>query len=200
MTDMPEYKQTLPEAYFNDVYQNNDDPWDFETSAYELNKYKTTINALIRDTYRNAFEIGCSIGVLSEMLAGRCEKLLSVDAAEAPLVKARKRLQSCGQVEFAKMAVPQAFPDQQFDLILMSEVGYYLSMPDLEILQEKILLHLQKEGQLLLVHWTPEVHDYPLTGDQVHESFISLSGTDKPLKQVFSLRDKTFRLDSFQRQ
>lgn len=197
---MPEYKQTLPEAYFNDVYRNSDDPWQFETSAYELGKYKTTINALAFDTYRNAFEIGCSIGVLSEMLAGRCGKLLSVDAAEVPLVKARKRLESCGQVEFAKMAVPHSFPDAQFDLILMSEVGYYLSMPDLEALQQKILLHLQQEGQLLLVHWTPEVHDYPLTGDQVHESFISLSGAGKPLKRIFSLREETYRLDSFQRQ
>lgn len=197
---MPENKETLPEAYFNDVYRNNDDPWQFETSAYELNKYKTTISALHADTYRNAFEIGCSIGVLSEMLAGRCGKLLSVDAAEAPLEKARKRLQHFSQVTFAKMAVPAAFPEQQFDLILMSEVGYYLSMPDLEKLQEKILLHLEKGGQLLLVHWTPDVHDYPLTGDQVHESFKTLSGPDKPLKQLFSLREDTYRLDSFQRQ
>ncbi|MCF2489193.1 class I SAM-dependent methyltransferase [Dyadobacter sp. CY347] len=197
---MSDQKQTLPEDYFNDVYRNSNDPWNFETSEYELNKYKTTIQALTKAHYHNAFEIGCSIGVLTEMLAPKCDALLSVDAAEAPLVKARARLEGSKHVQIEKMAVPEQFPDQQFDLILMSEVGYYFAMPDLEKLMEKILAHLEKGGQLLLVHWTPEVHDYPLTGDQVHELFLAASGQSKPLKHVHSHREENYRLDSFEKQ
>lgn len=197
---MSDQKKTLPEDYFNDVYRNSNDPWDFETSEYELNKYKATIRALVRDSYKNVFEIGCSIGVLSEMLAPKCEKLLTVDAAEAPLVKAREKLQKYPQVSVQKMAVPDHFPDGQFDLILISEVGYYLAMPDLERLQKQILAHLETDGQLLLVHWTPEVHDYPLTGDEVHDAFMALSGPGKPLRHLLNQREKTYRLDSFEKQ
>ncbi|WP_221392460.1 SAM-dependent methyltransferase [Dyadobacter sp. NIV53] len=197
---MSDHKKTLPEDYFNDVYRNNNDPWNFETSEYELNKYKATIRALARNSYKNIFEIGCSIGVLSEMLAPKCDQLLTIDAAEAPLVKARERLKKYSNVSVQKMAVPDQFPDQKFDLILISEVGYYLAMSDLERLMEQILAHLETNGQLLLVHWTPEVHDYPLTGDEVHDAFMKLCGNGKPLKHLLNQREKTYRLDSFEKQ
>ena len=198
-TKMSDQKQTLPEGYFNDVYRNNDDPWNFEGSEYEREKYAVTLEALSRERFQNAFEIGCSIGVLTQMLAHRCNKLLSVDAAEAPVVTARKRLSDFEQVQISKMGVPREFPDQEFDLIVLSEVGYYFSMPDLIELRSKILGHLQTGGQLLLVHWTPEVHDYPLTGDQVHDTFSAVSGNAKPLRLLHSLRRQTYRLDSFEK-
>ncbi len=193
---MPNGDQSLPEEYFNDVYRANEDPWNFETSAYERGKYENTIAALPRKKYSNAFEIGCSIGVLSQMLAARCKKLLSVDAAEAPLIKARERLKDYPQVAIQKMSVPDQFPAGQFDLILMSEVGYYLAMPDLKRLQQEIAAHLQPGGHLLLVHWTPEVHDYPLTGDEVHESFIQLAG----IRHLHHQREDQYRLDLFEKQ
>ncbi|TLU99559.1 class I SAM-dependent DNA methyltransferase [Dyadobacter luticola] len=196
---MADQKDSLPEDYFNNVYQNSNDPWNFESSEYELGKYKETVKYLSRDFFKNAFEIGCSIGVLTHMFADRCGALLSVDAAEAPLVKARSRLRGFEHVRIEKMSVPQQFPEEQFDLILMSEVGYYLSMPDLLKLQQEMLNHLEKGGQLLLVHWTPEVHDYPLTGDQVHEAFLAISGEGGPLKLLHSSRAENYRLDSFEK-
>ncbi|QRR01463.1 SAM-dependent methyltransferase [Dyadobacter sandarakinus] len=196
---MADQMETLTEEYFNYVYQNSHDPWNFESSEYELNKYAVTISSLIKERYGRAFEIGCSIGVLTQMLAVRCNTLLSVDVAEAPLVKARSRLSEFPHVEIQKMTVPAQFPEQSFDLIVMSEVGYYFTMPDLLQLQQRILDHLEEGGQLLLVHWTPEVHDYPLTGDQVHEAFLSLSKDLQPLRLVQSLRAETYRLDSFVR-
>lgn len=197
---MSDEKDTLPEDYFNDVYRNSNDPWNFETSEYESKKYLATLHALTKDHYKSAFEIGCSIGVLTEMLAPRCASLLAVDAAEAPLILARRRLNGFAHVTVEKMAVPEQFPEEEFDLIMLSEVGYYFAMPDLKKLQAKMLQHLKKGGQLLLVHWTPEVHDYPLTGDQVHEVFISASGPSQPLKLLHSVREETYRLDSFEKQ
>ncbi|GAB2700676.1 SAM-dependent methyltransferase [Mucilaginibacter koreensis] len=197
---MPQADQSLPENYFNEVYHAHDDPWNFETSDYEREKYTATVNALPREKYENAFEIGCSIGVLSRMLADKCEKLLSVDVAEAPLVKARQRLQDKPQVTLQKMTVPNEFPEQEFDLVMMSEVGYYLSMPDLERLQQQIISHLKPGGQLMLVHWTPYVHDYPLTGDEVHESFLKLTGAGQPFKLLLQRREPNYRMELLERQ
>ena len=69
------------------------------------------------------------------------------------------------------MSIPGEFPNDAFDLIILSEVGYYLSMPDLERARQLLVDSLNPGGHLLLVHWTPFVHDYPLTGDQVHDFF-----------------------------
>ncbi len=190
---------SLPTTYFDDVYRASNDPWAFETSPYERNKYAATMAALPQERYINAFEIGCSIGVLSEMLAQRCDRLLSVDASELPLETARKRLVTYPQVTVRQMSIPDTFPDEQFDLIVLSEVGYYLSLPDLKKLRQQLIDHLQKEGNLLLVHWTPVVHDYPLTGDQVHDYFLEIAGPDKPLAHVLNQRTDKYRLDLFQK-
>ena len=167
---------------------------------YELDKYVTTLAALPQERYTNAFEIGCSIGVLSELLAQRCSRLLSVDASELPLEAARKRLAPYEQVTVRQLIIPAEFPDEQFDLILLSEVGYYLTLEDLQRTRQQMLDHLTENGHLLLVHWTPFVPDYPLTGDQVHEEFLAVAGEGKPLKHLLGQRMETYRLDLFQKQ
>ena len=196
---MPTPSSTLDKAYFDSVYQANDDPWAFATSEYERRKYEATLAALPNDHYNNAFEIGCSIGVLTQMLAYRCKKLLAVDASELPLKAARERLASYLTVTIRQMKIPDEFPDTQFDLILLSEVGYYLSMPDLTRVRLLLLDGLQPNGHLLLVHWTPFVPDYPLTGDQVHDFFLEKAQPDDALIHLLNQRVETYRLDLFQK-
>ena len=191
---------TLPATYFDDVYRANSDPWSFETSAYEREKYATTIAALPRPHYERAFEIGCSLGVLTEQLAPRCAHLLAIDIAEAPLVRARERCRHLPQVEFRQMSLPAEFPAAaRFDLVVLSEVAYYWARPDLERTTELLLAALEPGGHLLLVHWTPPVHDYPLTGDEVHEFFLSQAHTGGPLRHLAGQRHATYRLDLLER-
>lgn len=186
---------TLKPDYFDDVYAANADPWGFETKPYEQAKYADTLRSLPRDHYTNVFEIGCSLGVLTAMLAPHCDRLLAVDGSEAPLARAQERCHSLPQVTLAQMQVPDQFPDEQFDLILVSEVGYYWSPEDFARAQKEILAHLMPGGQLMLVHWTPPVHDYPLTGDEVHEAFLKTDG----LKHLSGHREGTYRLDVLER-
>jgi len=190
---------SLSENYFNNVYRENNDPWNFESSTYEKDKYIATIQALPNKVYHNAFEIGCSIGVLSQMFAEKCEKLLAVDVANAPLIKARERLKDIPQVILKKMTVPNEFPDETFDLVLMSEVGYYLSLPDFKHLQQLITNHLEPNGQVLLIHWTPFVKDNLLTGDKVHDTWMELCGGGKPFRHLLNRRKDTYRLDLFEK-
>ena len=196
---MPAPDATLTTGYFDDVYKASDDPWSFATSDYERGKYETTIAALPRQHYGSAFEIGCSIGVLSEMLAPHCAKLLSVDASELPLKTARERLAGFAQVNVAQLSIPADFPPGPFDLILLSEVGYYLSVADLALARTRMVATLLTGGDLVLVHWTPPVPDYPLTGDQVHEAFLAVAGPGQPLTHLHHQRAETYRLDVFRK-
>jgi cyclopropane fatty-acyl-phospholipid synthase-like methyltransferase len=186
-------KESLQPEYFEGVYNANEDPWNFETSDYEAAKYTATLESLPQQKYESAFEIGCSIGVLTEKLAARCEKLLSVDVNETALAKAQKRCGNLAHVEFRKMQIPGEFPDEAFDLIVVSEVGYYLSAQDWQTTQDKILSHLQPQGTIVLVHWTHYVDDYPQTGDEIHESFAE--SAKNRLKLVSSARTDDYRLD-----
>ena len=186
---------TLPPSYFEDMYRQDPDPWNFETSDYEALKYQTTIDSLPKDRYASAFEIGGSIGVLTALLARRCDSLLSIDVSQTAQQKAIARCQDLPQVRFKIASVPQDYPDEMFDLILLSEVGYYLCWDDLKQTQQLTIEHLQIGGHLLLVHWTLYAKDYPLTGDEVHDSFLQLDR----LKHLEGLRKERYRLDLFER-
>ena len=97
------------------------------------------------------------------------------------------------------MQVPDDFPAGPFDLIVMSEVGYYWARPDLERALERSEAALEPGGVLLLVHWTPFVADYPLRGDEVHEAALSHAGADGRLIHRRGERRESYRLDVFTR-
>ena len=164
---------SLPPDYFEAIYARDPDPWRFAESAYERGKYDATLAALGQPRYRRALEVGCSIGVLTRDLAARCDSLLAVDAAAAPLEAARARCAPLPHVSFAQMLVPGEWPDPaaRFDLILLSEVVYYLHAADVARLAGRVGASLAPGGEVLLVHWT-EATDYPLSGDAATELFI----------------------------
>lgn len=190
-------KQSLPPSYFDKLYSADPDPWKFETSEYEANKYAATIAALPKERYRSAFEIGCSIGVLTEKLTSRCNSILSIDVSELALNQAVQRCQIAPHARFQIMSVPKEFPEEIFDLILVSEVGYYWCWEDLRKTQQLILEHLEPGGHLLLVHWTLYAKDYPLSGDEVHDAFLELTPTK--LQHLKGQREEQYRLDLFER-
>ncbi len=193
----PLQPDSLPPSYFDALYQADPDPWKFETSDYEASKYAATIAALPKSRYRSAFEIGGSIGVLTEKLADRCESLLSIDVSKLAQDRAIQRCQHLPQIQFQLMRVPKQFPDQKFDLILVSEVGYYWSWEDLKKAQHAILDALEPGGHLLLVHWILYAKDYPLSGDEVHDAFFELAPVY--FKHLLSQREAQYRLDLFER-
>jgi hypothetical protein len=78
---------------------------------------------------------------------------------------------------------------------VVSEVGYYWSAEDLARASRLLIAALRPGGQLLLVHWTPPVHDYPLTGDDVHEHFMAQTGEHGSMRHLFGQREETYRLD-----
>ena len=169
----PKAPPSLQPDYFDKVYAANLDPWAFKISEYERAKYVDTLAHLPRSRYSNGFEIGCSIGVLTAQLATHCDHLLSVDVSERALAQARERCAALPQVKLQHMQVPNDEPAGSFDLIVVSEVGYYWNRDDLTRAMNLLAAHNATGGNLVLVHWTPAVHDYPLTGDQVHEAWLA---------------------------
>ena len=167
---------SLSGAYFDAAYARRPDPWGFETRWYENRKRAITLAALPAERYESAFEIGCSIGVLTELLAERCASLLAVDISQAAVDRARSRLVGSPQVTVERMDVGRRFPDRRFDLVLLSEVGYYFDTATLDEVLERIETSLGHSGTLVACHWRHPVDDYPLSGDDVHAAIRKRPG------------------------
>ncbi|GAB3700727.1 class I SAM-dependent DNA methyltransferase [Mariniluteicoccus flavus] len=155
----------MKDGYFDAMYAAADDPWGFETRWYEERKRAVTLASLPRRRYRAAFEPGCSIGVLSEGLADRCDRLVACDLVESAVERTRARLAG-RDVEVRRWSLTDAWPDEAYDLIVLSEVAYYLSGEDLPRVAATAADHLTPDGHLVAVHWRHPVDDYPLTGDE----------------------------------
>jgi predicted TPR repeat methyltransferase len=186
---------SLAQEYFDRLYSERADPWDFTTSAYEAEKYEATLAALPRSRYLSALELGCSIGVLTRLLASRCDRLLATDICKAALDSARKRCRDLAHVRTEQRDVSWSFPRGPFDLIVVSEVAYYLSLPDLAKLRRRIADELAPQGHLILVHYTGPTN-YPLTALQVHQAFREWEG--KAWSLVAAGPSKFYRLDLFE--
>lgn len=190
------HASSLPPEYFVRLYEDKADPWSFASSAYEQAKYAATIAALDGRRYQAGFEVGCSIGVLTHKLASHVQDLLAVDVSDRALAKARERCRCLRHVRFKNLAVPARWPAERFDLIVLSEVLYYLDRADLDAVVERVAASLLPKGDAVLVHWTGPT-DYPLSGDEAAERFIA--GTAPFMRVQRQGRANDYRLDVLRR-
>jgi predicted TPR repeat methyltransferase len=186
--------ERLGREYFERLYAESGDPWDFETSEYEQNKYTRTLAVLGERTFRRALEAGASIGIFTEMLAKRCEELLAVDVSVRAVAAARRRLSGLGHVRVERRTLPEEMPDGPFDLIVASEVLYYFPREEMLAVLQGFERELARGGTLLAVHWRRETRTYPLQGDEVHE----LLAQNTRLQNKQTIIEPDYRIDLFE--
>ena len=186
---------TLATSYFDRMYDKSGDPWGFATRWYERRKYGLTVAALPRPHYTRAFEAGCSIGVLTAELAPRCDQLLAVDTSAEAVRQATARTAHLPHVTVEQRRLPGEWPPGSFDLVVLSEIGYYFAAADLAALIEACVASLSPGGTLLAAHWRHRVPDYPLRGDDVHDAIAKHAN----LERTVGHEEADFRLEVFQR-
>ncbi|RPH44888.1 MAG: methyltransferase domain-containing protein [Burkholderiales bacterium] len=153
---------------FDALFAGSDDPWRFRTRWYERRKRALTLAALPRERYRRGFEPGCANGELAAALAARCDALVAADASPRAVGLAAERLRGTTGVELACLAVPAAWPPGRFDLVVISELAYYLDAADRRRLAERIRASLEPGGTVLACHWRAPIDDAHCDGDTVH--------------------------------
>jgi predicted TPR repeat methyltransferase len=193
---MARHPTSLDPGYFESMFRETSDPWDLETSAYEQAKFEDSIDALSGRDYANGFEVGCAKGVLTLKLAERCAALLAIDVSETALDAARRRTGHLDGVTLENMAFPRMKPEEDFDLIVLSEVAYYWDNGDLGRAADWLESNLLPGGDLLLVHYTGET-DYPQSGDEAVTKLSALLGGQ--IIVLAAHRRPRYRLDLWRR-
>jgi cyclopropane fatty-acyl-phospholipid synthase-like methyltransferase len=84
---------------------------------------------------------------------------------------ARKRLAEVPGASVEELDVPGQWPAGRFDLVVVSEMGYFLSPTDLDRLIDRVADSLEDDGVVLLCHWRHPVAGWVLDGPDVHERF-----------------------------
>jgi len=138
-------------AYFEDLFQQ-EDPWNY-TSPYEQTKYEQTLDAIPRKTYARALEVGCAEGHFTAQLAPRVKSLVAADISPTALARAAVRCKGAGEVSFLQLDLTKDEPPGGFDLIVCSEVLYYMGDRDgLKAATRKLIEALAPGGLLVAAH------------------------------------------------
>ncbi|WP_263089798.1 bifunctional PIG-L family deacetylase/class I SAM-dependent methyltransferase [Curtobacterium sp. RIT-PI-V] len=160
----PEPTASRSRESFDAHYERKPEGWDFEGSWYERRKRAVTLAALPRERYRSALELGCATGVLTAALAERADAVLGTDISAAPLAQAAVRAPGA---RFVQASLPAEWPTGRWDLVVMSEVGYYLSPADLDETIDRVLASLDDDGVLVACHWRHPDDEAVSSGDAV---------------------------------
>lgn len=164
------------QARFEQLYGEADDPYRLRTRWYEARKRAILLAALPCARYAHAFEPACGIGELTYALAPRCDQLLAGDFSSHALRVAAERNRKFAHVQIEKQHLPQDWPHpaKGFDLIVVSEVGYFLDVDAMETMARCCGETLGAQGTLVACDWRPAFEGRTLSAEQVHSRLGSL--------------------------
>lgn len=183
------------ERYFDGIYAQDDDPYGLRTRWYERRKRDVLLAALPRPRFRRAFEPGCGAAELSAALAARCDMLMCSDFHPRAVETARARLAHHDHVQVAQRVIPQEWPQaERFDLIVLSEVGYFLSRIDVARVAHCCAATLAADGVLVACDWRPDFEGRCTSTAEVHRVLEGLG-----LYQVVRHEEDDFLLHVWQR-
>lgn len=150
---------------FERLYVADPDPWEVGTSWYERRKIALVLGCLRRERYAQAWDAGCGTGHLTVGLAGRCERVLATDASTEAVRITRARVAEWPGVGCVRSALPAApTADVRPDLIVLSEVLYYLDADDRRATYDLVTAIATPDADVVGVHWGLRSDGYRQTG------------------------------------
>lgn len=126
---------------FNKKFLRYSDPWRYQTTVHEQNRFQVMERAIQDRRYEQALEIGCYQGLFSERLLALTRDLTCLDISPVALKRCRRRLEAVlgsrewasrggrwrPQVEYVRANFRSWDPlPKRYDLIVMGDVFYYL--------------------------------------------------------------------------
>ncbi len=140
---------------FERLYQTEDDPW--QIGDADTPRYNTYLELLRPHAKGAVLDIGCGFGALLARLAGDGIALEGIEISETAVVKGRQRFPfiTFHSGNAARIADVAGIQDRKFDLIICSDVIYYITEREQSELLAWINNHLSAEGVAFVAAWCP---------------------------------------------
>lgn len=181
--------------HFEALYAASDDPWQVRERWYEQRKRAIVLACLGQPRYRSAFEPGCGNGEMTAALAPRCERLLACDGSAGAVAAARRRATGAAGLRIEQRSLPEQWPaGERFDLVLISELGYYFDEAAVDTLLAMTRANLAEDGELVMCHWLHDFDDRAMPTAALHARAAALPGMVRTLRH----RDRDFLLEAWQ--
>jgi LmbE family N-acetylglucosaminyl deacetylase len=169
---------TAPVDRFADLYAGGTDPWHVHTKWYERRKRAIALASLPHERYGLAVEPACGVGAFTTELATRCDRVLAFDPVPVAVRQAEAATAELSTVEIRLGTLPDGLPTEPTDLVVFSEILYYLSDRDLESTVDRSVRALRPGGHLLAVHWLPWAAEAPRDGLAAHRFLLAHADLD----------------------
>jgi hypothetical protein len=120
----------------------------------------------------------------------------ATDVAAAALDAADRRLVDAGsreRVTLLRSSLDEQWPATQFDLVVLSEIGYYLEAAELRAVCDREVARLERGTVVIAAHWRHRVDDYPITGDRAND----IIGATPGLHHLGGYRDADVVIEVF---
>jgi peptidoglycan/xylan/chitin deacetylase (PgdA/CDA1 family)/2-polyprenyl-3-methyl-5-hydroxy-6-metoxy-1,4-benzoquinol methylase len=200
--DSEDFTNDAQARHFDNVFFR-EDPWNYR-SEYEQLKYSHTLEMIPQARFERALEVGCAEGLFTEQLAKRVAHLTAVDVSERALSRARQRLGGAANVAFERSNIANRIPPGPFDLIVCSEVLYYLKNRFvLRRVAKRFSQILADGGYLVMTHPNAVSDDRSSTGFDFNEFGAQFIGRvfarRSGLEFVRELRTSLYRVQVFRK-
>lgn len=163
---------------FDDQYAITRSPFSLESADYERDKLEKMISFIPEHPIDRAIDYGCGIGDATIALSERAERLISVDSSRLALrmLSARLRARSLHNISLRRASLSEPWPiapSERAELIVASEVLYYLEPDELSLMIESFIRCLNRNAILITCHYRLHFHDRLVSNHEIHQSIAS---------------------------
>ncbi|WP_091594749.1 trifunctional glycosyltransferase/class I SAM-dependent methyltransferase/polysaccharide deacetylase [Mesorhizobium muleiense] len=197
-------RHDMDRTSFWNGYFATEDPWNYG-SSYEQEKYERQLEILPAGPIGRALELACAEGHFTRQLAPRVSHLTATDISAVAIGRARARCSDQPNVEFGVLDFSADTLPGEMDLIVCSEVLYYLDdLAELRRIAKKIVEALAPGGSFINAHAFVLRDNVERTGfdwNTFGAQAISetLAGTEGLVLDQ-SIQTELYRIDRFRRQ
>lgn len=181
---------------FELLFRSTIDPWNYRGSPFEAFKRRVLMRACGLRPHGRGLELACANGETTRLLARRCLRLLAVDASPTAVAAAGARTADLPSVTISIATLPATLPRGPFDLIVVSEIAYYLSENDLRILIDGVGEALAPGGRVVVVHHLRRFDDAAQVPWRAQATIRRTF--DRSLRPVFAERHGRFEALAFE--
>jgi 2-polyprenyl-3-methyl-5-hydroxy-6-metoxy-1,4-benzoquinol methylase len=193
MVDLTYIKKILLEnrlfmRYYFELKYLRGNPYPVEIDPQEIEKFDRAFNCIKGRQYSSILEIGCGEGYFLEMYLLLSDRILATDISKLALKKAKERVGDKKNIEFRQFDIVRNNLDERFDLVICSEVLYYLTLDQLKSIIPKVFGYMKEDSNLLSIHARSLGDDasgvpYKAFGARTIHQFLESAGGLKTLKR-----------------